>query len=215
MNRDKSFQHMRESYKQGELLEKSISKDPIVEFNLWMKAAIEESIYEPNAMSLATVGANGQPSCRVVLLKEVLDGKFIFYTNYTSKKGQQIEENDKVALMFWWIQHERQIRIEGTIKKVAKETSEQYFQVRPVGSRIGALASPQSKVVQGRETINQLYKTAEEQFVDGETKCPDHWGGYAVEPHLIEFWQGRENRLHDRIQYTLVDGEWAIDRLAP
>ncbi|MCB0502813.1 MAG: pyridoxamine 5'-phosphate oxidase [Bacteroidetes bacterium] len=215
MNRDHSFQHMRQTYQQGALLEEAISKDPIVEFNLWMKAAIEDAIFEPNAMSLATVGSDSQPSCRIVLLKEVLEGKFIFYTNYSSKKGRQIKENGKVALLFWWIQHERQIRIEGSIKKVPRTTSEQYFQVRPLGSRIGAIASPQSQVIDNRAAINDLYKAAETQFVDGETKCPEHWGGYEVEPHLIEFWQGRENRLHDRIQYSLVNGEWKIDRLAP
>ncbi len=214
MNRDK-LAAMREVYEFAELIESNIDSNPHEQFKVWMKAAMENKLFEPNAMSLATVGKNGQPSCRTVLLKDIIDGSYVLYTNFDSKKGQQIEENDKVALLFWWREQERQVRIEGQIRKLSNEDSDVYYQKRPIGSRIGAMASPQSKVLKDRNEIEELYKETEGEFIDGKTTCPEYWGGYTVKPELFEFWQGRTNRLHDRIQYTLVEETWKIERLAP
>jgi pyridoxamine 5'-phosphate oxidase len=180
-----------------------------------MNEAIEDKLFEPNAMSLATVDPEGQPSCRTLLLKDVLDGKFVFYTNYESKKGKQLITNEKAALLFWWREHERQVRIEGTVKKVAWEVSNEYYKKRPEGSQIGAKASPQSRVVQGRNELDDLYAKAEKEFLEGNNECPTYWGGYALEPNLFEFWQGRPNRLHDRLEFKLDNGVWNMVRLAP
>lgn len=214
MNRDK-LADMREVYEYSELLESNVDKNPLMQFNKWMQAAIKNELFEPNAMSIATVNAEGQPSCRTVLLKDIIEGNFVFYTNYESKKGQEIAATGKGAILFWWREHERQVRIEGKIEKVSASVSNAYFQKRPSGSRIGAIASPQSQVVQDRSELDDLYKKAEANFVDGETECPIYWGGYQLIPNLFEFWQGRKNRLHDRIQYLKDGDSWKIERLAP
>lgn len=214
MNRDKLF-HLREHYEKGELLEHEVSEDPYILFKQWMSDALEDKLFEPNAMSLATVDMSGQPSCRTLLLKDIMEGQFVFYTNYESKKGRQLEENSKAAILFWWREHERQVRIEGIVKKVDWQTSNEYYQTRPTGSQIGAKASPQSKVVKDRAELNELYRSAEKEFLNGDNQCPYNWGGYALKPNLFEFWQGRPNRLHDRLEFKFSHNVWQMVRLAP
>ena len=199
----------------GELLKSDVHEQPFYQFNRWMREAVEDNLFEPNAMSLATVGEGGRPSCRTVLLKGVLEEGFIFYTNYLSKKGTHISMNDQAALLFWWREHERQVRIEGKISKLPKEFAADYFKTRPLGSRIAAIASPQSQELKNRETLYEMYEKAEKEHKDIEPLCPDYWGGYILEPQLFEFWQGRPNRLHDRLQYTFEHGVWSLVRLAP
>ena len=199
----------------GELLESDVHENPLYQFNRWMREAVEENLFEPNAMSLATVSEAGQPSCRTVLLKGVLEEGFIFYTNYFSKKGKHLAANNKAALLFWWREHERQVRIEGEIVKLPKEFAADYFKTRPRGSRLAAIASPQSDVLSDREALYTLFEGIEEEYKTSEPICPDYWGGYVLHPTLFEFWQGRPNRLHDRLQYTPKEDGWKIDRLAP
>lgn len=215
MNRDK-LADMREHYEHSELLESDVSKDPILQFKVWLKQAIDDKLFEPNALSLATVGTSGQPTCRTVLLKDMIKDGFVFYTNYESKKGQELAQNQKAAMLFWWREHERQVRIEGVVTKLDWEFSNQYYKKRPEGSQIGAKASPQSKVVKDREELADLYKKAELEFNNGKNQCPEYWGGYILKPNLIEFWQGRPSRLHDRLEYKKQkDGQWKMVRLAP
>jgi len=215
MNRDK-LHGMRERYESRVLKEDGVDENPINQFKVWMNEAIEGKLFEPNIMTLATVGDNGQPSCRIVLLKDVYEGEFVFYTNYNSKKGKQLLANNKASLLFWWQEHERQVRIEGVVRKVSYETSNEYYKKRPVGSQIGAKASPQSSVIEGRNELDQLYKSAEKKFNAGDDQCPKSWGGYALQPNSIEFWQGRPSRLHDRIEYRKEEnGLWQMVRLAP
>jgi len=215
MESDLSLEGMRNSYRMGELLESDVHEQPFYQFNRWMRQAVEENLFEPNAMSLATVNGEGRPSCRTVLLKGVLEEGFIFYTNYTSKKGQHIAGNDHAALLFWWREHERQVRIEGSITKLPKEFAEDYFKSRPLGSRIAAISSPQSQELKGREALYELFEATEKKYENKEPECPDYWGGYILKPQLFEFWQGRPNRLHDRIQYTPEGTGWKLVRLAP
>lgn len=211
-NRD--VHNMRESYESSFLLEEDCDANPFHQFDKWFHHALEAKLPEPNAMTLATVGNDGQPTARIVLLKSFSKHGFIFYTNYESKKGRQMKENNKVALLFWWA--ERQVRIEGTVKKVDKKTAEKYFHSRPKGSQIGAIVSPQSKVLENRFVLEERYKAMEHEYRGKEVPLPDNWGGYIVTPQLIEFWQGRVSRLHDRIQYTLVSEDtWKMERLAP
>lgn len=187
-------------------------------FYKWWDEAVDSEIEEPNAMTLATANAEGQPSARIILLKGASADGFEFYTNYKSRKALEIEHNPKVALVFLWKEIERQIRIEGIANKLSKEKSQVYFQSRPHGSQIGAWASPQSKVITDRKELEEAAEKISEQFENVDPlPCPDHWGGYIVKPHLIEFWQGRADRLHDRIRYSQNEkGEnWMIDRLAP
>lgn len=215
MNRDK-LHGMRENYDSRILNEDEVDANPIIQFKVWMKEAIDDKLFEPNALSLATVGDDGQPSCRTVLLKDIIEDQFVFYTNYESKKGKQLASNEKASILFWWREHERQVRIEGVVKKVAYDVSNNYYKKRPIGSQIGAKASPQSKVVNGRSELEQLYKKAEQKYNQGDNQCPSFWGGYALEPNLIEFWQGRPSRLHDRIEYKKNEnGVWENVRLAP
>lgn len=211
-NRD--LHHMRESYEASFLLEGHCHKDPFLQFDEWFHHAIHLKVTEPNAMTLATVGEDGQPSARIVLLKSFSKQGFIFYTNYESRKGKQMKHNDKVALLFWW--GERQVRIEGKVKKVSRAAADTYFHARPKGSQIGALASPQSKVIGNRELLEANYKELEKKYKGKVVPLPDTWGGYIVAPELFEFWQGRVSRLHDRIQYTKeTKGKWKMERLAP
>ncbi len=207
---------IRSNYQQGLLERKDLSPDPMEMFRRWWAEAIAADIYEVNAMTLATVSPEGQPSARTVLLKGILDEGFEFYTNYKSHKAREMEMNPQVALLFFWKELEKQIRIEGIVEKVSEERSKQYFQSRPRSSQIGAWASPQSQVIQNRqEIINEVIRL-EKQF-EGEDPLPlpEHWGGYLVRPHAYEFWQGRENRLHDRFVYTKEKAGWSINRLAP
>ncbi len=211
-NRD--VHHMRESYESSFLLEEHCNEDPFLQFDEWFHHAIEMKLPEPNAMTLATAGSDGQPSARIVLLKSFSKEGFVFYTNYESRKGRQMQENEKVALLFWWA--ERQVRIEGVITKVDKEAAQKYFHSRPKGSQIGAIVSPQSQVLENRFVLEEKFKEAEHAYRGKEVPYPEHWGGYVVVPQLIEFWQGRVSRLHDRIQYTrIADDKWKMERLAP
>ena len=212
----RNLEEIRRNYQQASLTETDLFDDPMSLFYQWWDAALESEIIEPNAMTLATVNDQGQPSARVVLLKSASGDGFEFYTNYQSQKGIEMEKNPKVALVFLWKDLERQIRIEGIVEKVSKEKSQVYFQTRPRGSQIGAWASPQSKVIPDRNYLEEEMEKISEQFenVDPLT-CPDHWGGYIVKPRMIEFWQGRSDRLHDRIRYVLTENTWKIERLAP
>lgn len=206
---------IRKEYKQRSLDESDVVKDPVQQFSKWWEEAINSRIDEVNAMTLATADATGKPSARIVLLKGVDENGFVFFTNYNSHKGEDIAANPFASLVFFWKELERQVRIEGTISKVSAEESDAYFNSRPAGSRIGAWASPQSKVIASRQVIEKKVQELEKDF-DGKTiERPQHWGGYVVIPQVIEFWQGRPSRLHDRIQYTKVGNAWKIERLAP
>lgn len=196
--------------------ENTTGNDPVAFFMQWFVEASTAQITEVNAMTLASVGAEGKPHARIVLLKGVEDGGFTFFTNYDSAKGQQIASNNSVALLFFWKELERQVRIEGKIQKLSAEESDKYFNSRPAGSRIGAWASPQSQVIPDRSVLDDNYKTYEAKFADSAIPRPEHWGGYVVIPSQIEFWQGRSSRMHDRICFSAnADGSWAKNRLAP
>jgi len=207
---------IRKNYSKKTLSENEILSSPIQQFDQWWQEAIASEIDEVNAMTLATASATGMPSARIVLLKSASADGFVFFTNYNSHKGKELEENPFACLVFFWKELERQVRITGTIEKVSAAESDEYFHSRPVGSRIGAWASPQSSVIGSRETIETNIVKYEQEFEGAEITRPPHWGGYIVKPTLIEFWQGRPNRLHDRIQYSkLQDGIWNMERLAP
>lgn len=192
-----------------------VLSDPIQQFEIWFKESVDAQALEPNAMNLATVGLDMQPSSRVVLLKQVRREGFVFFTNYDSRKAKQMDENPNCALSFIWNELERQVRIEGRVERILPEESDSYFERRPIGSKLGAWSSPQSAIIPNREYLENLVLDFELKFADVEIKRPDNWGGYLVRPILIEFWQGRKSRLHDRIQYTYVDNCWKINRLAP
>lgn len=213
---NKNIADIRRDYQLRTLLESDIAANPFEQFNTWWDDAVNSEIDEINAMTLATASATGIPSARIVLLKSVTEEGFVFFTNYNSHKGKELEENPHACLVFFWKELERQVRITGKVKKVPAAESDAYFNSRPAGSRIGAWASPQSEVIASREVIEQHIVQYEEEFAGSEISRPAHWGGYLVEPGIIEFWQGRSNRLHDRIQYSKQeDGSWTIDRLAP
>ncbi len=195
--------------------EKELSDNPIEAFEQWFKEAIEAQVYEPSAMNLATVDASGRPSSRVVLLKELKDGGFVFFSNYDSRKGKQLASTRYCALNFVWHELERQVRIEGFAERLSPEDSDKYFEVRPPKSKLGAWISPQSEVIPDRIYLEKLYADFEEQFAGKSVPRPGNWGGYLVYPELIEFWQGRSSRLHDRIQFRLENGMWTKERLAP
>lgn len=197
------------------LNEKDIPQTPIPLFEQWLEEAIEAKALEPNAMNIATATSEGKISSRTVLLKQVTDEGFIFFTNYDSKKGKQIEQNKYCALTFVWHELERQVRIEGIIEKTSDTVSDRYFESRPEKSKLGAWASPQSEVLLNREYLENLIANFETKFSNKEITRPSNWGGYIITPYLIEFWQGRSSRLHDRVQYTLEKNNWKIERLAP
>jgi len=195
--------------------EKTIDKDPFVQFNKWFSDIIRADIGWPEAMSLATVSSDGKPSIRTVLLKEIDDTGFIFFTNYKSKKANDLKTNPGASLLFYWKELERQVRIEGVIEKVSREKSEEYFHSRPRDSQIGAWISMQSTVIPDRKTLDEKFNEFKQKIGSNEVSLPEFWGGYKLLPDYFEFWQGRENRLHDRICYKLENGEWEIFRLAP
>ncbi|MDH6307844.1 pyridoxamine 5'-phosphate oxidase [Dysgonomonas sp. PFB1-18] len=195
--------------------EQDITSDPITFFEQWFNEAIQAEALEPNAMNLATATPDGRPSSRIVLLKQIKSEGFVFFTNYNSKKGVQLANNKYCALNFVWHELERQVRIEGTVHKISDAESDSYFEVRPTKSKLGAWASPQSKAIPNRQYLEQLVFDFDKKFAGKQILRPSNWGGYIVEPFMIEFWQGRKSRLHDRIQYTLTDGKWRIERLAP
>ncbi|SFV62774.1 Pyridoxamine 5'-phosphate oxidase [hydrothermal vent metagenome] len=192
-----------------------LEKSPFKQFEKWLNETIKTKIKEPTAMSLATVDINNQPSIRTVLLKYFDKNGFVFFTNYNSKKAQQISTNPKVALLFQWLDLERQIKIQGRVEKISTSQSLKYFLSRPKESQIGAWASPQSKKINSREFLISQINSMKNKFSKGDIPLPDFWGGYRVIPSSIEFWQGRDNRLHDRFIYTLNDNDWTIERLAP
>jgi len=211
-----SIADIRRDYQLQSLLENDIQKNPIDQFSTWWNQAIESQIDEVNAMTLATVDANYKPSARIVLLKDFDANGFVFFTNYNSKKGLDMLSNKNVALVFFWKELERQVRIEGKVEKVSEDTSDAYFNSRPEMSRIGAWASPQSTVIPSREILETNFQNYQTEFEKKEINRPQHWGGYIVKPELIEFWQGRSSRLHDRIVYSKDANEgWNINRLAP
>ena len=199
----------------NELNETSVDKNPFIQFTKWYESILNSNLNEPTAMMLSTADVNGNPSARIVLLKEIDDGGFVFYTNYESRKGKDLKENPKVALTFFCDELRRQIRIEGRIKKISRETSKEYFSSRPRESQIGAWVSAQSDVIPNREFLENKYAELKDKFGSEEIPLPDFWGGYMVIPYYFEFWQGRENRLHDRICYKKENDEWKIFRLAP
>jgi len=214
MNRD--IASIRRDYQLASLDEASSSLHPMDQFEHWWEEAIASNIDEVNAFVLSTINAEGAPSSRVVLLKNLTPQGFVFYTNYESAKGKEIEANPLVAINFFWKELERQVRITGTIKKVSTEESEQYFHSRPLGSQVGAWSSPQSQVIPNRAYLEGLMAANEEKYKKGVVPLPPHWGGYIVHPTSVEFWQGRSSRLHDRIKYTLeANGQWTKVRLAP
>jgi pyridoxamine 5'-phosphate oxidase len=196
--------------------EKQIERDPIKQFQSWFNDGFEAKLPMPDAMSLATVTPDGRPTARMVLLKQVDDDGFVFFTNYQSSKARQLEINPYAALVFYWPQFERQVRVEGKVTKTSAEESAAYFKTRPRESQIGAWASPQSEVISAREVLEQRAHELSDEYCDREIDCPTHWGGFRLKPDRIEFWKGRVGRLHDRLLYELQpDGSWAIKRLAP
>lgn len=206
---------IRKEYLLKEFDESHLVADPFNQFKLWFKEAIESDVNEPNAMMLATASANGQPHARIVLLKGFDHEGPVFFTNYQSDKGEQIKENNKVALTFFWPELERQVRIEGTAAQIHPEQSDEYFYSRPIGSQIGAHVSPQSKVIVNRMFLEDRVREFEKLFSEQPLLRPEHWGGYVVKPHLFEFWQGRSSRLHDRFLFSSKGTGWQIERLAP
>ena len=210
-----SITDIRTDYSQAQLSTADTDPDPIVQFAKWFEEALRAEIAEPNAMGVSTVGESGRPSSRILLIKDFDQRGFTWFTNYQSRKGQELQQQPYAALLFHWIELERQVRIEGRVEQVAAEESEQYFQSRPLKSRLGAIASAQSKIVADRATLEQQFAATELQAGDYPRR-PQHWGGYRLKPDYIEFWQGRPSRLHDRIAYTLnADGLWTRQRLQP
>jgi pyridoxamine 5'-phosphate oxidase len=207
---------IRKDYRLQTLDEAGVAADPIQQFGIWWQEALQSEIVEVNAMTLATANEQGVPSARIVLLKGYDERGFVFFSNYESKKAGDLQVNPMASLVFFWKELERQVRISGRVEKVTELESDQYFQSRPEGSRIGAWASPQSTVISSRQVIEEKVEELQASFEGKEIPRPLHWGGYRVVPSSIEFWQGRSSRLHDRIQYTLQsDDNWVIERLAP
>lgn len=213
---NEDIQNLREDYQHAELDEKSVSMNPFDQFHDWFSDSLKANLKEPNAMTLATVASDGFPSARIVLLKGFDKDGFVFYTNYDSRKGKELMLNNKAALVFHWVELERQVRIEGLVIKTSRETSEKYFRTRPRGSQLGALSSPQSSVISDRSVLEIKAEKMKAAYSDLEIPLPKNWGGFVVQPHQIEFWQGRRSRLHDRILYQKNEsGIWEIVRLAP
>ena len=211
-----SIADIRKDYKLQTLSEADVAADPFLQFDKWWNEAVKSEIDEVNAMTLATVDAEGLPAARIVLLKGYDKNGFVFFTNYDSSKGKELAQHPNACLVFFWKEMERQVRISGTTEKISTEESIAYFNSRPDGSKIGAWASPQSLAVAGQAWLKETFNYYRERFKHGEIPKPPHWGGYRVKPVKIEFWQGRPSRLHDRIQYTLqAEGSWKIERLAP
>lgn len=215
MDINETLENLRVSYQAAKLDITDCEKDPISQFDHWLEHAIETKCDEPNAFVLSTV-RNGQPRARVLLLKGITEGQFVFYTNYQSAKGNEMKLDDKVSMTFLWLPLQRQIRIEGTVSKVPSSLSDAYFHKRPRGSQLGAIASPQSQKVPDRKFLEDLFHETEKKFENVEViPRPSHWGGYGVTPNYIEFWQGRNNRLHDRLCFEKTGNSWDLYRLAP
>jgi len=214
---DNTFlQNLRHDYQAEELNENSIRQNPIDQFELWFHEAINAGAAEPNAMTLATANVDFKPCARIVLLKGIEDGAFVFFTNYNSRKGKELLWNPYATLLFFWIELHRQVRIEGRVERISANASEEYFHSRPRESQLSGFISPQSEKIANRKFLEDKLKDAEQKFSGGTVPRPEHWGGYKVIPNQIEFWQGRPNRLHDRLLYTLAENnQWKIERLAP
>lgn len=208
------LEKIRNEYSQKSLRKKDVKQDPLDQFKIWFDEVLQSDIYEPTACTLSTANKSGKPSGRIVLLKGFSKDGFNFFTNYKSRKGKDLVENPFAALTFFWKELERQIRIEGGIVKTDPKVSDDYFKSRPSGSKIGAWASPQSEIIPDRELLEKSENDFFAKFGESIPR-PDHWGGFTMVPTTIEFWQGRQSRLHDRIQYTSVEANWKIDRLAP
>jgi len=207
---------IRKDYAHKVLIESEVASDPIKQFERWWQDAVNAAIPEANAVTLATASADGVPSARVMLLKGFSEKGFVFYTNYNSHKGRQLTENPRACLVFFWKELERQVRVTGIVERTSDEESDQYFKSRPIASQVGAIVSPQSEVIESRDWLDDRNTMLIEQLVNSDIVRPRHWGGFLLKPVIIEFWQGRPGRLHDRIQYSLSeDGKWKIERLAP
>jgi pyridoxamine 5'-phosphate oxidase len=213
---DQNIAELRQDYALQGLRETEVDSNPFAQFSEWFSQALKADILEPNAMTVATTTPQGKPSARIVLLKDFDARGFVFYTNYNSDKAQELAENPQAALVFWWAELQRQVRICGRVEKVSDSESDKYFYSRPLGSRLGAWASNQSEVIESREVLEQQLEELKEQYQDREIPRPPHWGGIRVIPAEIEFWQGRSSRLHDRLVYTrMEDDSWKIERLSP
>lgn len=214
MQENNELKNLRLNYERDQLLESNVSKDPFIQFKIWFDLVVKAEVIEPNAMTIATSTKNGIPSARMVLLKGFDETGFTFFTNYESRKGKELLENPLASLLFWWREFERQVRIEGKIEKISRKDSEEYFNLRPLKSRYGALASNQSEVVESREVLEKRFLDLEKLFGENPP-TPENWGGYKLLPNKFEFWQGRRDRLHDRICYEMVNNDWKIYRLQP
>jgi pyridoxamine 5'-phosphate oxidase len=211
-----SIADLRQNYTLAGLTEADAASNPFKQFQVWFSEAVAAQLPEPNAMTLATISPGGRPSARMVLLKDFDEKGFTFYTNYGSAKGKHLSETPWAALVFWWVQLERQVRIEGRVEKVSPQESDEYFCSRPETSQLGAWASNQSQVIESREVLEKQFTQLKEKYTGQAIPRPPHWGGFRVIPDVIEFWQGRPSRLHDRLCYRLLeDGFWHIERLSP
>ncbi|MDO9040070.1 MAG: pyridoxamine 5'-phosphate oxidase [Bacteroidota bacterium] len=206
---------IRTNYQKFELTEESVNTNPLHQLGLWLKDAISGQKADPTAMVLSTVDLEGNPDSRVVLLKELTPEGLVFFTNYNSKKGQQITANQHVSVVFFWPELERQVRITGKAEKISEEDSESYFLSRPLESQLGAWASPQSEIIENRNVLDENYTHFRQYFETHEIEKPPHWGGFLIRPEYFEFWQGRSNRLHDRVEFCQKGQNWIIHRLAP
>jgi len=215
MQIDNRIAGLRQVYQLKTLSKKDVLEDPFRQFDVWWQEAIESKVYEPNAMTLATCNTEGRPSARTVLLKGIHENGFTFYTNYNSKKAEDLKQNPQASLLFFWKELERQIRIEGTVQKLSGEESDAYFASRPRQSQLGAWASPQSKTIPSRKFLQDKEQQIEKEYADQQIPRPSFWGGYLLVPDRIEYWQGRPGRLHDRILYSATHAGWKIERLAP